>query len=384
MLAAWRAAGARGAAQRKAWEQRAAKLDAAKRAMLGDPLDAAALEGARVRRSAEIKAEFAATPPKIATRVASQKVLEKLVPALPCLIGGSADLTGSNGTRTKQHAAVAAGDFGGNYIHYGVREHAMAAAMNGLALHGGIVPYGGTFLVFTDYCRPAIRLSALMGQRVIYVMTHDFDRARRGRPHASAGRASGGAARHPQPQRVPSGGRDRDGGMLGAGAGVAAHALHPRPDAAGGAGAAHRRGAENLCAKGAYVLAEAAGGKRDVTILATGSEVGLAMEARERLAKDGVQAAVVSMPCWELFAAQPVAYRQAVLGTAPRVAVEAAVGFGWERWLGEGGVFIGMEGFGASAPAPKLYEHFGITPAKVADAAQAAKPMRPSTGSSTR
>ena len=128
--------------------------------------------------------------------------------------------------------------------------------------------------------------------------------------------------------------------------------------------------ADNLCAKGAYVLAEAAGGKRDVTLLATGSEVGLAMEARERLAKEGVQAAVVSMPCWELFAAQPVAYRQAVLGTAPRVAVEAAVGFGWERWLGEAGVFIGMGGFGASAPAPKLYEHFGITAAKVAEAAK--------------
>jgi transketolase len=127
---------------------------------------------------------------------------------------------------------------------------------------------------------------------------------------------------------------------------------------------------ENLCARGAYVLAEAAANERDVTILATGSEVSLAMEARERLAKEGVQAAVVSMPCWELFAAQPVGYRDAVLGTAPRIAVEAAVGFGWERWLGSSGVFIGMEGFGASAPAPKLYEHFGITPAKVADAAR--------------
>ncbi len=134
--------------------------------------------------------------------------------------------------------------------------------------------------------------------------------------------------------------------------------------------ALRKGGAENLCAKGAYVLAEAAGGKRDVTILATGSEVGLAMEARDLLAKDGKQAAVVSMPCWELFAAQPVAYREAVLGKAPRVAVEAAVGFGWERWLGERGVFIGMEGFGASAPAPELYEHFGITAAKVAEAAR--------------
>src|SRR5205814_7991758 len=157
---------------RKAWEQRTAKLDAAKRALLGNPLDASARE-ALAGAVAEIKAEFAAAPPKIATRVASQRVLEKLVPVLPCLIGGSADLTGSNGTRTKQHAAVTPSDYRGNYIHYGVREHAMAAAMNGLALHGGIIPYGGTFLVFTDYCRPAIRLSAIMGQRVIYVMTHD-------------------------------------------------------------------------------------------------------------------------------------------------------------------------------------------------------------------
>ena len=218
VLAAWRAAGARGTQTRKAWEQRAAKLDSAKKAMLGEPIDAAARK-ALAAATAEIKAEFAATPPKIATRVASQKVLEKLVPALPCLIGGSADLTGSNGTRTKQHASVAPSDFAGNYIHYGVREHAMAAAMNGLALHGGIVPYGGTFLVFTDYCRPAIRLSALMGQRVDLRHDAQLDRARRGWPHAPAGRAAGGPARHPEPQRVPSGGPHRDGRVLGAGAG---------------------------------------------------------------------------------------------------------------------------------------------------------------------
>ncbi|HJU31821.1 MAG TPA: transketolase, partial [Hyphomicrobiaceae bacterium] len=172
VVASWRAAGARSAGVRKAWEQRTAKLDAAKRAMLGDPIDAGALQ-ALAAAIAEIKGEFAAAPPKIATRVASQRVLEKLVPVLPCLIGGSADLTGSNGTRTKHHTTVGPSGYGGNYIHYGVREHAMAAAMNGLALHGGVVPYGGTFLVFTDYCRPSIRLSALMGQRVIYVMTHD-------------------------------------------------------------------------------------------------------------------------------------------------------------------------------------------------------------------
>ena len=148
-------------------------------------------------------------------------MLEKLVPALPALIGGSADLTASNGTRTKHHKPVTPQDFAGNYIHYGVREHAMAAAMNGMALHGGVVPYGGTFLVFTDYCRPAIRLSALMGERVIYVMTHDFDRARRGWPNPPARRASGRAARHPEPQRVPARRCRRDGRVLGAGAAAA-------------------------------------------------------------------------------------------------------------------------------------------------------------------
>jgi transketolase len=318
---------------------------------------------------AEIKAEFAASPPKIATRVASQRVLEKLVPALPCLIGGSADLTGSNGTRTKHHTAVAAGAFGGNYIHYGVREHAMAAAMNGLALHGGIVPYGGTFLVFTDYCRPAIRLSAIMRQRVIYVMTHDSIGLGEDGPthqpieHLAALRAMPNLQvfRPADPietaecwelalqsKETPS---------------ILALTRQAVP-------ALRKEGADNLCARGAYVLAETAGRKRDVSILATGSEVGLAMEARALLAKDGIEAAVVSMPCWELFAAQPVAYRDAVLGRPPRVAVEAAVGFGWERWLGDGGVFVGMEGFGASAPASALYGHFDITAAKVAEAAK--------------
>ena len=368
VLAAWRAAGARGSAQRKAWEQRAGKLDAGKRAALGDPMDAAALKalGAAV---ADIKAEFAATPPKIATRVASQKVLEKLVPALPCLIGGSADLTGSNGTRTTHHTTVAPGDFRGNYIHYGVREHAMAAAMNGLALHGGIVPYGGTFLVFTDYCRPAIRLSAIMGQRVIYVMTHD-----------SIGLGEDGPTHQPIEHLAALRAMPNLNVFRPADPIETAECWELALKASGtpsilaltrqAVPALRKAGAENLCAKGAYVLAETAGKKRDVTILATGSEVGIAMEARERLAKDGVEAAVVSMPCWELFAAQPVAYREAVLGTAPRVGVEAAVEFGWERWLGEGGAFIGMQGFGASAPAAKLYEHFGITPAKVADASR--------------
>jgi len=291
------------------------------------------------------------------------------VPVLPCLIGGSADLTGSNGTRTKHHTAVAAGAFGGNYLHYGVREHAMAAAMNGLALHGGIVPYGGTFLVFTDYCRPAIRLSALMGKRVIYVMTHD-----------SIGLGEDGPTHQPVEhlaalRAIPNLNVYRPADAievaecwelaLQAGGtpsilALTRQAVPALRTASAGTG---------LSAKGAYVLAEADGVTREVTLLATGSEVGVAMEAKELLSKNGVRAAVVSMPCWELFAAQPASYRQQVLGTAPRVGIEAAIGLGWERWLGDGGVFIGMQGFGGSAPAPKLYEHFGITPAKVAETA---------------
>ena len=369
VLKAWREAGARNSATRKDWESRAAQLSPAQRLLLGDPIDKTALE-AIAAATREIKTEFTATPPKIATRVASQKVLEKLVPAVPALIGGSADLTGSNGTRTKHHTSVEAGNFGGNYIHYGVREHGMAAAMNGLALHGGIVPYGATFLVFTDYCRPSIRLSALMGVRVVYVMTHD-----------SIGLGEDGPTHQPVEQlaslrAMPNLNVFRPGDAVetaecwevalqtSATPSILALTRQALPLLR------NENSSENRSSKGAYVLAEAEGGKRDVTLLATGSEVSLAMEARQLLAGQGIQAAVVSMPCWELFAAQPVAYRNSVLGVAPRVAVEAAVEFGWERWLGERGVFIGMQSFGASAPAAKLYEHFGITAAKVADAAK--------------
>jgi transketolase len=365
ILAVWRAAGARGRAQRKAWEQRAAELEPGKRAALGEPMDAAALGKA----ISAVKAEFAAAPPKIATRVASQRVLEKLVPALPCMIGGSADLTGSNGTRTKHHTTVTPGDYRGNYVHYGVREHAMAAAMNGLALHGGIVPYGGTFLVFTDYCRPAIRLSAIMARRVVYVMTHD-----------SIGLGEDGPTHQPiehlaSLRAMPNLNVFRPADPIETAEcwelALRSHATPSILALTRQAVPALRTGdAENRCAKGAYVLAETAGKTRNVTILATGSEVGVAMEARQLLAKDGLEAAVVSMPCWELFAAQPVAYRETVLGDAPRIAVEAAVKLGWERWLGDGGVFIGLQGFGASAPAADLFEHFGITPAKVAEAAK--------------
>jgi transketolase len=366
VLAAWRAAGERGAAQRKSWEQRAAEIAPS---VLRDPIDKQTAEAIKAA-IAEIKTEFVATPPKLATRQSSQKVLEKLVPVLPALIGGSADLTGSNGTRTKHHTPVTSANFAGNYLHYGVREHGMAAAMNGLALHGGIVPYGATFLVFTDYCRPSIRLSALMGQRVVYVMTHD-----------SIGLGEDGPTHQPVEQLAGLRAMPNLNVFRPADAVEVAECWELALLASGTPSilALTRQGlpalrtkadGENLSAKGAYVLAEAGGARRDVTILATGSEVSLAMEAREQLEKSGVHAAVVSMPCWELFAAQPDSYRKAVLGSAPRIGVEAAIGMGWERWLGDGGTFIGMTGFGASAPAAKLYEHFGITAAHIVAAAK--------------
>jgi transketolase len=368
ILAQWRACGARGAEARKAWEKRWAALDPKTREAVEHPARAAA--PAISAAIAAAKKAAAASTAKKATRNWSEATLDHLVPALPALIGGSADLTGSNNTRIKDQPVVTRDSFEGSYIHYGVREHAMAAVMNGMALHGGLIPYGGTFLVFTDYCRPAIRLSAIMRQRVVYVMTHDsIGLGEDGPTHQPVEHlASLRAIPNLNVMRPADGVETAECWQLAVEPGdtpsILALTRQPVPNLR----TAHTE--ENLCAKGAYVLAGTAEGKRDVTILATGSEVGVAIEARALLARDGIEAVVVSMPCWELFARQPVAYRDAVLGRAPRVAVEAAVGFGWERWLGERGAFVGMDGFGASAPAAKLYEHFGITPTKVADAAR--------------
>jgi transketolase len=368
VLSAWRACGARGSAVRSAWTKRWESLDAKAREAVEHPARAAA--PAIASAIAAAKKAAAASPAKKATRNWSEATLDHLLPALPALIGGSADLTGSNNTRIKDQPVVARGNFAGSYIYYGVREHAMAAVMNGLALHGGLIPYGGTFLVFSDYCRPAIRLSALMRQRVIYVMTHDsIGLGEDGPTHQPVEHlASLRAIPNLNVLRPADGVETAECWELAVRAGDTPSILALTRQAVPNLRTTHTD--ENLCAKGAYVLAETSGKARDVTVLATGSEVGLAMEARALLAKDGIGAAVVSMPSWELFAAQPVAYREAVLGTAPRVAVEAAVGFGWERWLGERGTFVGMGGFGASAPAAKLYDHFGITAAKVADAAR--------------
>ena len=368
ILARWRAAGTSHQGTYEAWQRAASRLDAEARAHLTQPIDAPVR--AKIAAAIDtVKAEFAREAAKLATRQSSQKVLQELVPVVPGLIGGSADLTGSNGTLTKLQTIVKASNFTGDYIHYGVREHAMAAIMNGLALHGGIVPYGGTFLVFSDYCRPAIRLSALMGLRVIYVLTHD-----------SIGLGEDGPTHQPVEhlaalRAIPNLNVFRPADSIEC---AECWELALLTSTTPSVLALTRQGlpvlrkthtSANLSAKGAYVLIAPDGG-RDVTLIGTGSELSLAVAAAKLLAGEGVKAAVVSMPCTELFEAQDVAYQDEVLGRAPRVAVEAAVPFGWSRWLGEGGAFVGMHGFGASAPAPELYKHFGITPEAVADAAR--------------
>lgn len=368
VLLAWRAAGQRGAKDRAAWKQKLAQAGDRAEIALAEPAGASRIEDVS-KAVAAAKAAFAADESKRATRVWSQLALERIVPVLPELIGGSADLTGSNGTRTKEHVPVGPGSFSGNYIHYGVREHGMAAAMNGIALSGGLIPYGGTFLVFSDYCRPSIRLSALMRQRVIYVMTHDSIglgedgpthqpvehlAALRTIPHLLVLRPAEGletaecweiALKH-----------DANPSLLALSR-QAVENLRKTPSA------------ENLSAKGAYVLTEPEGG-RDVTLIGTGSELALAAEAATKLAAEGIKAAVVSMPSMELFRAQDANYRAKVLGDKPRVAVEAGIAQGWHEWLGDNGRFVGLSDFGASAPANKLYPHFGVTADAVAEAAR--------------
>ena len=365
VAAPWRAAGARGAAPRRAWLKRLARHPQKpefERVMAGR------LPEGWTEAMSAFKAGLAEQKPRMATRQASQKALEVLLPAIPELVGGSADLTGSNLTQVKGMAAVTPENFAGRYIHYGVREHAMAAAMNGLALHGGLIPYGGTFFVFTDYMRPSLRLAALMGIRVIHVLTHDSIGVGEDGPthqpveHLASLRAMPNMLVMRPADAIETAEcwelaiRNANGPSLLV---LSRQPLPAMRDSANG----------NLCARGAYVAAPAEG-ERAVTLIATGSELGIAMAARAMLAKEGVMAAVVSAPCFELFAQQDAGYRREVLGGAPRVGVEAASSFGWERWLGEDGIFIGLTGFGASAPAEALYQHFGITEAAVAAAAR--------------
>jgi len=364
---AWKSVGRRGVKVRKAWEAKLAASTHASdftRAMKGElPANAFEALDAHIAKALETK-------PVNATRVHSGSALDHLIPAIPEMIGGSADLTGSNNTLVKGMGAFDTPDYQGRYVHYGVREFGMAAAMNGMSLHGGIIPYSGTFLAFADYSRAAIRLGALMETRVIHVMTHD-----------SIGLGEDGPTHQPvehvaslraipnllvfrpadaveaaecwkialQHQRTPS---------------VMALSRQKTPHVRAQGG--------DLCAKGAYELLAAEGGEAQVTIFASGTEVGVAVAARDILQAKGKPTRVVSTPCWELFDKQDAAYQASVIGKAPvRVAVEAGIRMGWERFIGENGKFIGMKGFGASAPFEVLYQKFGITAEAVAEAASA-------------
>ncbi|MGY9003069.1 MAG: transketolase, partial [Rhodospirillales bacterium] len=365
LATAWKAVGRRGAAERSAWEGRLNGTDSAefKRVMAGElPREWKVALNTYKQRLADEK-------PAWATRKSSGEALTVLTKSIPEMIGGSADLTGSVNTKTPSTDAVTTTDFSGRYLHYGVREHGMAAAMNGIALHGGFIPYSGTFLVFADYMRGAMRLSALMGQHVVYVLTHDSIglgedgpthqavetlATLRATPNFSVFRPAD-ATEAAECWAVALENKDTPSGMVLSRQGVPAVRTEYTDD--------------NLCAKGAYILAEADGGERKATLLATGSEVSIALAAREKLQADGIPTAVVSMPCWEIFDEQEDAYRAKVLGVGTiRVAVEAAVKMGWEGYIGDNGGFIGMNSFGASAPAPQLFEHFGITADAVTEA----------------
>ncbi|HYZ31185.1 MAG TPA: transketolase [Crenalkalicoccus sp.] len=360
ILSAWRAAGARGSAAHRAWRERfdavtMAKRDAFLRAETG-VLPEGLAETVRAH-----KAGLLAERPAWATRKASEATLKVLTEAMPELVGGSADLTHSNNTVTPSTAPIRAGAFAGRYIHYGVREHAMAAAMNGIALHGGFIPYGGTFLVFSDYCRNAIRLSAMMGLRVVYVLTHDSIALGEDGPthqpieHLASLRAMPNLLVFRPADAVET--AECWEAALAEPAAPSVLALSRQTVPA----LRLEHSSENLCTRGAYVLAEAAGGPRALTLLATGSEVQIAMAARVRLEAEGLPTAVVSMPCFELFERQDRAYRARVLGDAPRLAVEAASPFGWTRYVSREDDVLGLRGFGASAPAGDLQRHFGIT-----------------------
>jgi transketolase len=361
VLTAWRAAGKRGAVEHAQWNER---LEASGRkdellARLNGAVSDAWLKPYLDKLLADLK--------PVATRKASEMALEAINAAIPATIGGSADLTGSNNTKTKALEPLTPDNYAGRYVYYGIREFGMAAAMNGMALHGGVIPYGGTFLVFTDYARPAIRLSALQQARVIYVMTHD-----------SIGLGEDGPTHQPiehlQSLRAMPGievFRPADAvetaecwalaltSEMPSVLALTRQNLKPvRTEAA----------ADNLCARGAYRL-KSAENNRQVVIVATGSEVEIAIAAAEQLEAQGLGTDVVSMPCTERFDAQPTEYREEVLPNDPailRVSIEAGTTFGWERYTGLDALRIGIDRFGVSSPAKDAFDYFGLTPDKVA------------------
>ncbi|MBC8130685.1 MAG: transketolase [Rhizobiaceae bacterium] len=366
----WREVATKGAEESAKWDER---LAASNRKAEFETANATTLPADFAETMSAFRRKLSDEQPKIATRKSSEATLQVINDATEITIGGSADLTHSVFTLTKGMKSVTPGDYAGRYIHYGIREHGMAAAMNGLALHGGFIPYGGTFLVFADYARGAIRLSALMGLRVIYVLTHDSIGLGEDGPthqpieHLAMLRATPNILVFRPADAIETAEAWEIAMTETSRPSVLSLSRQNLPTVRAG------DVAENRSRKGAYVLREAEG-TRQVTILATGSEVEIALAGADKLKAEGIHAAVVSMPSWELFAEQDDAYRASVLGTAPRIAIEAAARFGWDRWIGESGRFIGMTSFGASGPAPKLYEHFGITAdAIVATAKELAK-----------
>jgi len=370
VLDAWRVAGLNCCKEHKAWEKRYGDLDSElkgefERRMRGDlPSDF----GDAINK---LKKQLAKDQPKMATRQSSQAVLEVINDAVPETVGGSADLTGSNNTKTSQTEVLDASNYDGRFVHYGIREHGMAAAMNGMALHGGMIPYSGGFLIFSDYCRPSIRLAALMGIRVIHVLTHD-----------SIGLGEDGPTHQPVEhmaalRAIPNLHVFRPADTIET---AECWQLALEAEKTPSAIALTRQGLpavrlehndDNLCAMGAYELS-AASGDAKVSIFASGSEVELALAAQEELEEAGAPTRVVSVPCFELFNAQSEDYRKSVLGDAPiKIGVEAAIKMGWEQFIGNDGVFIGMNSFGASAPAGDLFEHFGITAEAIVNAVNA-------------
>jgi len=370
VLNAWRGFGAKGAPVRKEWQAKLQSVSAEKRS---DFMKAVAcmLPAGLPDAFKAFKKEAAASKPKVATRQASGSVLGAIVPVVPELIGGSADLTPSNNTKVKGFAEIQTGSFGGRYVHYGIREFGMCAAMNGMALHGGVIPYGGTFMCFSDYARPAIRLAALMKQRVVFVMTHD-----------SIGLGEDGPTHQPVEhlaalRAIPNLLVMRPADTIETAECwelALSHADRPTLLALSrqGVPALREDYEQNKSAKGAYIL-DAAEGEEKVRIFATGTEVSIARDARKLLAAKGIGASVVSIPCFDLFEEADSEYRSRILGGngLVKVGIEAAVRLGWDSVIGPEGIFIGMSSFGESAPAPDLYKHFGITAEAVADAASA-------------
>ena len=361
----WQEIATRGLDMRTHWQSRldsSVKKSRFERAMSGE------LPKALTTRMRRYKKQLKAELPKVASRQASQMALEVINAAVPTMVGGSADLTGSNLTKTSQMRSITPGNYRGNYVHYGIREHAMGAVMNGMALHGGMIPYGGTFLVFSDYMRGSMRLSALMKERVIYVLTHD-----------SIGLGEDGPTHQPiehlaMLRATPNMNVYRPCDAVET---AEAWEIALESSETPSVMALSRQGLptvrtertnENLTQKGGYILRNVRGA-RDITVMATGSEVAIALDAADVLKDQGYNVAVVSMPCWELFDQQSDQYRQSVLGSAPRIAIEALIGFGWDRYLRTQDVFIGMHDFGASGPAPELYQHFGITKERICETA---------------